>query len=50
MQEAVEVSMEILGYIPFAVTGGIAVSVLVVSAVSVVASGFKALLRMIGGR
>ncbi len=51
MQEAVfEVSMEVLEYIPFVVAGGIAVSVLVVSAVSAFVSGFKALLKVIGGR
>ncbi len=48
--EVFEVSLEILDYIPFVVAGGMAVSVLVVSAVSLVVSGFKALLRIAGGR
>ncbi len=49
MQEEVfVVSLEILDYIPIVVAGGVAVSVLVVSAVSLVVSGFKALLRMVG--
>ncbi len=49
MQEEVfTVSLEILDYIPFAVAGGMTTSILVVSAVSLVVSGFKALLKMIG--
>ncbi len=47
MQEF-EVSLEILDQIPVVVAGGMAVGILVVSAVSLVVSGFKALLRMIG--
>ena len=43
-----EVSLEILEAMPGVVLGGLGVSILVVSAVSVLASGFKALLRMIG--
>lgn len=46
--EAYEVSLAILDYIPAAVIGGMAVSTFVVSAVSVMVSGYKALLRMIG--
>jgi len=48
MMKEFEVSLEILNGIPAVVASGMAVGVLVVSAVSVCVSGFKALLKMIG--
>ncbi len=44
------VSYEILNEIPAVLGGGMAAGILVVSAVSAFVSGFKALLRMVGGR
>lgn len=46
--EVFSISLEILDSIPVVFSGGMAVSILIVSAVSVCVSGFKALLRMIG--
>lgn len=50
MEEVAEfaVSLEILDAMPTVIAGGMAVGVLVVSAVSVIVCGFKALLRLVG--
>lgn len=47
-EEIFQVSLEILDYIPVVVAGGMGVSILVVSGVSVCVSAFKAVLRIIG--
>ena len=46
--EEFQISLEVMESMPGVVAVGFAAGVLVVSAVSVVVSGFKALLRMIG--
>ncbi len=50
MEEVAEfaVNLEILDAVPTVIADGMAISVLVVSAVSAIACGFKALLKMIG--
>ncbi len=46
--EEFQISLEVMEAMPGVVAAGFASGVLVVSAVSVLVSGFKALLRMIG--
>lgn len=43
-----EISTEIIGSMPGVIAAGMAASTLVVVAVSVIVSGFKALLKLIG--
>lgn len=45
-----EISLEILDYVSAVVAGGFAAGALVVSAASLIVSGFKALLKLAGGR